>query len=86
LSFLVRDFNQHFIFIFSSAKRQAKEFCVIVSPLLISMGTGKTDIAIYRASTGAWYIIPSSGGESYSKSLGGDPSDLPVTANTALIC
>jgi hypothetical protein len=39
---------------------------------------GRTDIAVYRSSTGAWYIKPSSGGSSYAVVWGGDPSDIPA--------
>jgi hypothetical protein len=39
---------------------------------------GKTDLAVYRASTGAWYIMPSRGGAPYGVGWGGDPSDIPV--------
>ena len=38
----------------------------------------KTDIAVYRASTGAWYVKPSSGASPYGIGWGGDPSDKPV--------
>jgi hypothetical protein len=41
-------------------------------------GDGKTDIAVYRASIGAWYMIPSSTKIPYAKGWGGDPSDIPV--------
>ena len=41
-------------------------------------GDRMIDIAVYRASTGAWLIIPSSGGAPYSKGWGGDPNDKPV--------
>jgi hypothetical protein len=47
-------------------------------------GDGKTDIAIYRTSTGGWYIIPSSGAAPYGMGWGGDGTDLPVTTNPAL--
>jgi FG-GAP-like repeat len=38
----------------------------------------KTDITVYRASTGAWYVFPSGGGASYGFGWGGDPSDKPI--------
>jgi Tol biopolymer transport system component len=39
---------------------------------------GKTDIAVYRAGTGAWYVIPSSTGVAYGLGWGGDATDIPV--------
>ena len=41
-------------------------------------GDRKTDIAVYRKSNGAWFIIPSSGGAPYGVGWGGDPADIPV--------
>ena len=38
----------------------------------------KTDIAVYRTSTGAWYIKPSGGASPYGMGWGGDASDTPV--------
>ena len=40
-------------------------------------GDGKTDIAVYRVSTGAWWIIPSSGAPAYGIGWGG-PGFTPV--------
>jgi hypothetical protein len=41
-------------------------------------GDGKTDVAIYRASTGYWWIIPSSSSSPYPVGWGGYPTDQPV--------
>jgi hypothetical protein len=40
-------------------------------------GDRKTDIAIYRANTGTWYVKPSDGSTSYSFTLERDVSDKP---------
>jgi glucose/arabinose dehydrogenase len=40
-------------------------------------GDGKTDIAIYRSSTGLWVIVPSSGAAPYGVGWGA-PGDIPV--------
>ena len=44
-------------------------------------GDGKTDMAIYRASDGAWWIIPSTTGTAYGVGFGGGPTDIPITSN-----
>jgi parallel beta-helix repeat protein len=44
-------------------------------------GDGKTDLAIYRRSTGAWFINPSGGGSAYGVGFGGDASDYPVAGD-----
>jgi hypothetical protein len=41
-------------------------------------GDAMTDTAVYRASTGVWYIIPSGSGSAYGVGWGGDTSDIPV--------
>lgn len=41
-------------------------------------GDHKTDTAVYRSSSGAWWIKPSSTGSAYGVGFGGDPSDIPV--------
>jgi hypothetical protein len=46
-------------------------------------GDGKADIALYRQSIGAWYIVPSSSGTFNFVGFGGDPSDIPITINRA---
>jgi len=38
----------------------------------------KTDIALYRVNTGAWFYIPSSTNTPVGVGFGGDPSDIPV--------
>ena len=43
-------------------------------------GDGKTDVAVYRRSTGAWYILKSSTGFSVSFQWGAS-GDLPVVVN-----
>ncbi len=48
-------------------------------------GDRMSDIAVYRASTGTWLIIPSSGGTPHSKGWGGNWADIPVTANVSSI-
>ena len=46
-------------------------------------GDGKTDVAIYRKSTGAWFIYPSLAGAAgiYGVGFGGDASDKPVAGD-----
>jgi len=43
-------------------------------------GDGKTDLAIYRSGTGAWFIYPSLAGAAgiYGVGFGGDATDIPV--------
>jgi hypothetical protein len=41
-------------------------------------GDGKSDIAVYRATTGYWYIDPSSGAAAYGVGYGGNSADIPV--------
>jgi parallel beta-helix repeat protein len=47
-------------------------------PLVDFDSDGRTDIAVYRSSTGAWYVSPSGGGSPYGMGWGGDASDKPV--------
>ncbi|MCX7948685.1 MAG: VCBS repeat-containing protein, partial [Treponemataceae bacterium] len=44
-------------------------------------GDGKTDMAIYRANTGAWYILPSGGSSPNGMGWGGAPTDKPVVGD-----
>jgi hypothetical protein len=39
------------------------------------------DIAIYRQAWGAWYIIPSGGGDIMATGWGGGPTDIPVPSD-----
>jgi hypothetical protein len=41
-------------------------------------GDGKIDIAIYRQSSGAWFINTSGDSGTHGTGFGGDPSDIPV--------
>jgi serine protease AprX len=41
-------------------------------------GDGRTDIGIYRAGTGGWYIDPSGEGDPYGMGWGGDSTDTPA--------
>jgi uncharacterized delta-60 repeat protein len=52
-------------------------------PIVDFDGDRKADIALYRQSIGAWYIVPSSTGVYYAVGFGGDPSDIPITSNRA---
>jgi hypothetical protein len=44
-------------------------------------GDWKTDVAIYRQSTGVWFMVPSSGAARYAVSWGGNASDIPVAGD-----
>jgi hypothetical protein len=44
-------------------------------------GDGKADMAIYRKSNGAWWIIPSITGTPYGVGFGGGATDTPITSN-----
>ena len=41
-------------------------------------GDATADVAIYRPSSGAWFILPSSTGSYYAVGFGGNPNDVPV--------
>ena len=41
-------------------------------------GDGKTDLAVYRSGSGAWYVYPSGGSPPYGVGWGGAPYDKPV--------
>ena len=47
---------------------------------------GETDLIFYQVSTGAWYLLPSSGAAPYGVGWGGDLTDLPVTTNLLSNC
>jgi hypothetical protein len=38
----------------------------------------KTDVAVYRSNSGAWFVNPSGGGSPYGMEWGGDASDKPA--------
>ena len=42
-------------------------------------------IAVYRTSTGAWYVYPLGGGAPYGIGWGGDAIDKPITTNLTSI-
>ncbi len=44
----------------------------------IPLTHGKTNIAVYRKQTGAWYVYPSGGGTPYGMGWGGNLTDKPV--------
>ena len=41
------------------------------------------NVSVYRVSTAALYIIPSSGASPYGIDWGGNSSDIPLTTNPA---
>jgi len=40
-------------------------------------GDGTTDVAVYRESTGVWWVMPSGGAAPWSVLFGG-PGDIPL--------
>ena len=53
----------------------------IINPTVKFDDDQKSDPTIYRASTGAWYILPSTGGTPYGIGWGGEEGDLPVAGD-----
>jgi hypothetical protein len=46
-------------------------------------GTGKTDVAVFRPSTGTWFVLPTGGG-GYTANAWGTDGDVPVVMPDAV--